>query len=104
MNYFIQWLDVEQHVFTRVKLLMIMTRAVAGLNPSIFEKKNHKLAESLMKQWVEKKVFRFVTPLLVMLWSKVGNIGAWSGAVSATLESKNPVVKGAFWSFLAEAA
>eukprot|EP00486_Rosalina_sp_Unknown_P000471 CAMPEP_0201565150 /NCGR_PEP_ID=MMETSP0190_2-20130828/4029_1 /ASSEMBLY_ACC=CAM_ASM_000263 /TAXON_ID=37353 /ORGANISM="Rosalina sp." /LENGTH=422 /DNA_ID=CAMNT_0047982279 /DNA_START=325 /DNA_END=1593 /DNA_ORIENTATION=- len=62
------------------------------------------MAEALMRQWVEKKVFRFVTPVLVMLWQKCGDIGKWSSAISGTLESKNPVVKGAFWTFLAEAA
>jgi len=104
MNYFIQWLEVEQHVFTRVKLLQILSKAVVGLNASLFEKKNAKLAESLMKQWVEKKVFRFVSPVLVALWMKAGDIGKWTGAQNAMLESANPVVKGAFWSFLAEAA
>eukprot|EP01083_Nonionella_stella_P010027 28660_1 len=104
MLFFIQWLDVEQHVFTRVKLLQIFTKVLPGLNPSIYEKKNGKLAEALMKQWVEKKVFRFVTPVLVVLWQKCGEIGKWNSAVTNTLASANPVVKGAFWSFLATAA
>eukprot|EP01084_Bolivina_argentea_P175276 303576_1 len=104
MNYFIQWLDVEQHVFTRVKLLQILTKSLPGLNPSIYEKKNTKLAEALMKQWVEKKVYRFVTPVLVVLWSKCGEVGKWTSAITNTLQSANPIVRGAFWSFLADAA
>ena len=104
VGYFIQWLDIEQHVFTRVKLLLIFNKLLQGLPPSIFEKKNPKIAESLMRQWVEKKVFKQVTPILLLLWTLVGDIGKWTGAVSSTLESANPVVKGAFWLFLYEAA
>merc|ERR1719295_1567413 len=43
----------------------------------------------------------------MMLW-QLGDEGysltKWTGAVSSTLESANPIVKGAFWSFLVEAA
>eukprot|EP01084_Bolivina_argentea_P175275 303575_1 len=102
--YFIQWLDVEQHVFTRVKLLQIFTKVLPGLKPTIYEKKNSKLAEALMKQWVEKKVFRFVTPVLVVLWSKCGEVGKWTSAIANTLQSANPIVRGAFWAFLSDAA
>merc|ERR1719334_2515361 len=82
---------------------MIFTKLLQGLKPETFEKKNAKIAESLMRQWVEKKVFRFVTPVLIMLW-KDNDLGKWTGAVSSTLESANPVVKGAFWGFLTEIA
>jgi len=85
-------------------LLQIFTKSLPGLNASLFEKKNNKLAEALMKQWVEKKVFNYVTPVLVGLWKKCGDIGKWTAAISNTLQSANPIVKGAFWGFLADAA
>merc|ERR1719361_3257119 len=59
-----------------------------------------------MRQWVEKKVFARVAPILVQLWLRVpsSDVGKWTGATNAMLESANPMVKGAFWSFLSEAA
>ena len=104
INYFIQWLDVEKHLFTRIKLLKILGKAMPGLSPSLFEKKNAKLAEALMKQWVEKKLFPMVSPILVQLWKACGDVGKWNAAVTNTLQSANPIVKGAFWALLAECA
>eukprot|EP00485_Elphidium_margaritaceum_P018377 CAMPEP_0202730940 /NCGR_PEP_ID=MMETSP1385-20130828/186890_1 /ASSEMBLY_ACC=CAM_ASM_000861 /TAXON_ID=933848 /ORGANISM="Elphidium margaritaceum" /LENGTH=513 /DNA_ID=CAMNT_0049397221 /DNA_START=1538 /DNA_END=3079 /DNA_ORIENTATION=- len=104
INFFIQWLEVEAHVFTRMKLLQILSKVLAGMPTSVYEKKAPKLAEALMKQWVEKKVFDLVSPNLITLWKQSGDFSKWTSAISTTLESKNPVVKMAFWQFLSDAA
>merc|ERR1712176_1422759 len=104
INFFVQWLDVEKHLFTRIKLLKILTKIMPAMNPSMFEKKNAKLAEALMKQWVEKKLYAMVTPILVQLWKTCGDLGKWTAAITNTLQSANPIVKGAFWGFLCESA
>merc|ERR1712228_1138411 len=79
-------------------------KLISGLNPSIFEKDNAKFAESLMKQWAEKKCFEYVTPILIQLWLLCGDVSKWTDAISDTLKSVNPIVKGAFWDFLSEIA
>ena len=104
MNYFIQWIDIEPHVFTRVKLLQIFTKVLPRLDSSIYKTKNVQLAQSLMRCWHEKKVYHYVTTVLIVLWQKCGDMGKWSGAIAATLKFKSPMVKAALWGFLADVA
>ena len=100
IDYLTSWLQTEKHLFTKEKILQILTIVIPRTEPALWKKFHSKLASATVKQWAEKKIFKLVSPVLTLLWIAQGPLQSWSEAMEYCFSAANPVVKCAFWNFL----
>lgn len=87
-------------MFTKQKILQILTIVIPRTEPSLWKKCHTKLASATIKQWSEKKLYNFVSPVLTLLWIAQGPLQSWSEALEYAFTTPNPVVKSAFWQWI----